>query len=856
MARFFRPSATCAVVCLLVAGPEMVMASPPPAFASWSVTTPNVPAPPGRPLTLDDVLSMETFGATVLSPDGRWAAIERRRPYDTAPRFDRAHRSGWTVSDLMIAATAGSAAPELLVPREAETGVLFGSWSPDSRRLLVYRLKGERLEAGVVTVADRSILWTGLTPDLPITGAASAWLDDHRLAMTTHPDGDLPWMLRFDGTGQIEMDRRWRDTREGRAPSRSRIETRAGRLTTEGALPLLQLVVLDVVSGDRRILEQGLIRDLAVSPQGDRLAVLTSAERVPTDPSGTIVQSHVQTRSRLTLIEITSGRSTAPSVRLDVAPNLLRWSPTGDALLVWAREDAQPWRDARLRAVGADGDVRTFNTGDLLPLAEGDNVDELQTVRAEWSKEKALFRGRRPGQSRFDWWRVGVGAPQILTAALTDPPTRLAAASTDRVLGFADGRLWALGSSGVAEAVTPAGPILSDGQSHTLMEAARLRVNEPPRRDWVVARSGDDLQFLDNAGQILLRPVAQPCAGTVQGRSVAALTALSVCLDQGVETLRLATPETHRVLDQVNAKFSGIAMPRARAIVHKDRLGRDATSYLFMPEGVEASGVKGLLVDVYPGGADDGRYVDATTLAMGPRAQILASEGYAVLSAAFTTEDESLRPEMIDDFVRGTNLAVDAALKAVPGLPEDRMAMIGHSFGGYVALAVATRSDRYRTYISWAGPSDEASNWGEPIPHARLWPAEAPMLDARIGATEVGQANMGGPPWDDIQAYAAASPFMSANKIQAPLLLITADRDYVPMSQAERMLTAMHRQRKWARLVTYWGETHTNASPANIRDVYREISDWLDRTLSPETARSETGDAPMPEPTLRSPPSP
>lgn len=821
-----------------------------------SGSTLEVTAPPGRELTLDDVLSMETFGAALLSPDGAWIAFERRRPYDTAARFDRAHRSGWTVSDLMLSRTDSQATPRLLIPREPETGILFGSWSPDSRRMLVYRLKGEQLEAGIVTVANGSVHWTGLTPDLPITGVASAWLDDHLLAITVHPEGDLPWMLRFDTTGKAEMDRRWQDTIEGRTPSRSRIETRNTRVTVDAEKPPLQLVILNVLTGEQRIMASGDIRDFAASPQGERLAVVTSAERAPSDPSGVIVQSAVQTRSRLTLVDVASGLTTKPAEPLDVAPNLLRWSPAGDAVLVWSRQDEQPWRDAGLTAIGLGGGIRRFEKGNLLPLPERANIDELRAVQADWAGEGVVLRARQPGSARFDWWRIGTGEPAVLTAAMTNPPAQLAASSGDVVLAFADGRLWALGGDRGAVAVSPSsGPRYADGQTHTLMEATRSRINESPRRDWVVARSGVATLILDG-GHPTIRAEGPECAGTFQVRSAVPAGVATVCLDQGVETLRLATGRSDRMLSQVNPGFAGIAMPRAQPIVHRDRLGRETTSYLYMPPGLEPDQVKGLLVHVYPGGADDGRYVDATNLSMGPREQILASAGYAVLSAAFTSEEESLRAEMIDDFVRGTDLAVDAALAAFPGLPEDRMAMIGHSFGGYTALSVATRSQRYRTYISWAGPTDEVSNWGDFIPHSMTWPADAPLLDIRIGATEVGQANMGGPPWANIDAYAAASPYLMADRINAPILLITADRDYVPMGQAQRMLTAMHRQGKWARLVTYWGETHTNASPANIRDVYSEIFDWLDRTLGPEAAMPRTGDAPMPEPSPRSPLSP
>lgn len=808
---------------------------------------------PGRTLTIDDVLAMETFGAAALSPDGVWAVYERRRPYETAPRFDRSHRSGWTVSDLMIARVAVGA-PEPLLPAEPDTGLLLVSWSPDSRRLLVHRLHGDRLEVGIVEVADRSVVWTGLTPDL-VNGVTSAWLDADRLALAIRPAGDLPWLLRFDGTGQTEMSDRWTRTAEGREPSRSRIETRSGLVTTDAPAPSLQLIVLNVRTGERRILKEGAIRDFAASPAGDRIAVLTSAERAARVPLNLVAQSTVQTRSRLSIVSTDGGPAVPAGSALDVAPHLLRWSPAGDAVLVWARRDGQPWSEARLMSVGAGGERRAFETGDLQPFEEGRNVDEVRLPQADWLGRDALLRARKPGSDRFDWWRVGSGAPLALTASLDSPPGRLSAITAEEAFAFADGRLWAFGAAGGPRALTPAGGGLSDGRTYTLMTSFRVQANEPPRQTWTAARSAGGTRIIGAGGASGVAST-QACDGTLMGRSAVQNAVLTVCIDQGVETMALAAPGVDRVLDRVNENLANIAIPQARAIPHKDPFGRDVTSHLFLPPGLEADKVKGLIVLVYPGVVEAGRYVEATSLqTLGPRAQLLASRGYAVLSAAVPDESLTTRTTMIDDFVRGTDLAVDAALAAAPGLPEDQMAVLGHSFGGYTALAIATRPTRFRSVVAWAAPADLAGKWGEFGPHARVWPEYAASLDVSPGSVEGGQAMMDGPPWADVEGYAAASPNMMADRITAPILLITADRDYVPMTSSERMLTAMHRQGKWARLVTYWGETHSNASPANVRDVYREIFDWLDRTLGEEALRPPEGAAPMPEPSPRSPPS-
>lgn len=842
MVRLARSAAALALACLISAAPALAGPNGPD----------DAPSAPGRTVTLDDILSMETIGAAALSPDGRWAVWERRRPYDTAPRFDRSHRTGWALSELWVAPVAGGTAAPLLPPDRA-AGLLFGSWSPDGRRLLVFRLSGDRFEAGVVEVATRAVVWTGLTPDL-VNGVSSGWLDGDRLVLTTRPDHSLPWHLRFDGTGQAEMNRRWERTAEGREPSRTRVETRGGRTTVDARPPELELVVLDLRTGERRILASGQIRDFAVSPDSRRIAVLTSAEAVANDP-GRAVQSEIQTRSRLSLVEVADAAATPAGASLDVAPHLLRWSPDGEAVLVWAREDGLPWADARLWSIGVDGGRSVFGTGDLQPFEAGRGVDELRFVQADWVEDGAVIRARRPDGDRFDWWRVGAGAPRLLTGDLEAPPARLSAADGGEVFAFADGRLWAFGGARGLRALTPGGGGMSDGQTFTHMTPSRLRANEAPRRAWVAARTAAGTEILRDGVSSGIRST-HTCDGALTGRSAVGTAILTVCLDDGVETLALAAPGTDRVLDQVNGRFANLRVPQPRPIPHLDRLGRETTSYLYLPPGRGPGEVRGLIVMVYPGVVDNGRWLDATSLGiLSPKAQVLASQDYAVLWAALTTEEESARSEMIDDFVRGADLAIDAAMAAAPGLPEDRMAVLGHSFGGYTAMAIATRSTRFRSVVSWAGPGDPASRWGELGPHARLWPEYAMNLSREAGSVELGQAGLGRPPWADAAGYAAASPYMLADRITAPLLLITADRDYVPMTQAERMLTAMHRQGKWARLVTYWGETHSNASPANVRDVYREIFDWLDRTLGEEGLRPREGDAPMPEPTPRSPPS-
>lgn len=235
----------------------------------------------------------------------------------------------------------------------------------------------------------------------------------------------------------------------------------------------------------------------------------------------------------------------------------------------------------------------------------------------------------------------------------------------------------------------------------------------------------------------------------------------------------------------------------------------------------------------------------------GLRAQVLAGAGFAVLSPAMPAGRPDDRGDL---YVRSVDLAVDAALALHPELPRDRIGVLGHSFGGYAALEIAARSCRYRSYVASSSFSDMFGLWGEFEPASRIQPEEGMRLRANQGAAETGQHGLGAPPWRARAVYEAASPYLKAERIRAPVLFLTADMDFVPTGQAERVFSVLHRIGGRSRLVTYWGENHHVWSPANIRDRYAQIFDWLDETLSEPLARPDAlpSDGPIP----RKPPGP
>lgn len=785
-----------------------------------------------RPLAVDDIVRLESFGRASIAPNGRWAVYEKRGPYDSAPRFDLGPRSQWAIMDLrLVDLTRPGSPPERLLPQEG-LGLLRGAWSPSGARLLIYRFGQETLEVGIVTMADRTVRWTGLTPEMPQMGAAFEWLSDDRVALVVRSDNSLPWLLRYYRDGQRKMTEAWPRTAEGRRPSRTIVETAAGVATAETSSAEKRLVVLDVNSGSVRSLKQGRIVDFAVSPDGSRIAVTEEAKAVAVRPE-TINQAEVPTRQCLTLIEMKTGQTADVEPRLDVAPHLLRWSPDSSTLLVWGRLGDDPWSEGGLFTVDPRGGLAAVGRHGLEPVAPQAGINILQGVRAEWMGETPVLYAREPGDPRYDWYALAPGrAPVALTQVMSNPPTRVAAVSDDALFVFGDGAYWALGAGG-ARRLTPLALTIEDIVIGDAEKPFRLRVNDAPRRQWAAGVSPNGVAFVVSPGHRPRR--LGPVEGAREARVLAVDTGTALMVERSglVESLHLRTATGERDIDQVNANLAGVGLPAAIALNHADASGRPVQSWLFLPEG-DLAAVRGVVVQIYPGSVDRGVWSGPMTLTYGVRAQVLAGAGYAVISPFVPAAD----PPSAERLERSVDAAVDAALEAYPALPRDRTAILGHSFGGNAALWIATRSTRYRAYVARAATSDMFGQWGEFTPAARAVPEEGFMFRNQQGWAEVGQAALAGPPWSNVQRYADASPYLAADCITAPVLLIAADRDFVAVSQSERMFSALHRLGRQARLVTYWGEEHMIWSPANIRDLYSEILAWLERTLAEAPARS------------------
>ena len=804
--------------------------------------------PSGRPLTVQDIVELESFGRATISPDGRWAVYEKRGPYNTATRFDFGVRSAWTIMDLwLVDLTAPERPPERLLENEG-LGLQRLSWSPDSRHLLITRLQDDGLEAGVVAVADRSVWWTGLTPEMPRTGATAEWRSAEELMISIRPDRSLPELLAYDSGLQQEMTEAWRRSATGREASRTVIEAVEGRATPERASSAGALTLLNVEDRSRRDLIAGEVVDFALSPDRSAVAVILAEEIAPIRPER-IVYLESARRQRLSLIHVKDGRVVRPIPVKDVGEHLLRWSPASAEVLAWMRDDDADWDQGGLYRVGFDGAERVALPG----LSTGTIEQVVNGVRADWIGDTPIVYARASEGGRFDWHLAPKGAaPRNLTQTLTVPPVRFSGASGTALRFFADGALWSAEATGLRR-LTPSDITVQPAVPADPEIVRRLSV-DAPRREWTPATvsSGESVVFDDEGGMIQ----QGPASGGGPPRILAVSPDATLVLERtGVqETLSLRTGDRAVALDAVNRGKRDVKLVEPVAIDHRGVDGTQTRSWLWLPPGQEEGEVKGVIVDVYPGGTDSLVWWDPLTMTYAVRPGVLAAGGYAVLSASIPGDLEpAVRGET---YSRAADLAVDAALAAHPELPADRLALFGHSFGGYAVMEIATRSTRYQSVIASAGIYDWMGSWSEfNAPTRNL--TQYGLRDRQPqGFVEQGQGRFGAPPWEATEAYLASSPWLRAEDVTSPVLLLTADLDFVPMRQAEAMFSALYRQGKHVRLITYWGEKHHVWSPANILDKYRQIFGWLDTTLSEPGDVTQPASSPMSGPRTRTPPPP
>ena len=176
--------------------------------------------------------------------------------------------------------------------------------------------------------------------------------------------------------------------------------------------------------------------------------------------------------------------------------------------------------------------------------------------------------------------------------------------------------------------------------------------------------------------------------------------------------------------------------------------------------------------------------------------------------------------------------ALQPAVRAVTsrGLVDSmKVGLVGHSWGGYEATFVPTRTNMFAAavagapitnFLSFAG----AIHWTPGIAEFDHW--------------ETGQARMDVPFWEDMDAYVRNSPAAKVNELKTPMLMEAGDADgTVDWHQSIEFYNFARRAgRDDFVLLVYPGEDHGLRKKENQIDYHRRINQWFGHWLKGEPA--------------------
>lgn len=198
--------------------------------------------------------------------------------------------------------------------------------------------------------------------------------------------------------------------------------------------------------------------------------------------------------------------------------------------------------------------------------------------------------------------------------------------------------------------------------------------------------------------------------------------------------------------------------------------------------------------------------------------QVWSQEGYFVLMPDILYEPGRPGPSALD----AVEHALDAAV-ATGHVDPERMGLIGHSWGGYQASYLPTRTDRFAASVAGAAITNFLSFMG-----AVHWNGGLP----ETGHWETGQARMASPYWEDLAGHLESSPANYIQDLDTPMLLMHGDADgVVDFRQGLEFYNYARRAGKEVVLLVYPGADHGLREEKQQVDYHRRILEWFDHYL-------------------------
>lgn len=803
-----------------------------------------------RNYEVNDIFKLESIGRYfggpyAFSPNGESLAFTRVRPASTLVNHKWEYLWGNAGGDVWVQTSFDSQPENITLGDRDGSGWWAPQWSPDGRRLAMLSTRGGNVRLWLWDPQSRQarlLSERGVdTETQDLQQRPFLWVDAQHVLYPALSEGVLALGMRLELETPAAATREWSKTPKGKETTVNVLDS--GVPVDLALRPHGQLRLLDVTSGQERVVVDNAVATWRIAPDGGAIAftkqvnifVPRDDESLPFELPGTFSVGFAKLDG--TPIELKGEMSQ------DVLRDSLRWSSDGRQLVFLGYGEGGRSRPPSLYRVDLTQSTVTRQSLGELDAAPGVRQQE----QLEWtsSGDLIILAARQVGNvrpdatMRRDWWRVDQeSSPHVLTSAMGEIPKELWPTDDGRsFVGLAAGDLWR---------ITPAAAEVENLSSEFRPKIAQVvwpSYSYEGIEEWpllgrtysqIIVGSRDDggkvTPYRVDLRKGRITPLPLPAPG-------AELKAYSPSTDNGIfyrsddqgllvwRSNLVAGRETELV--ETNTFLRNVASGQFRSIEYTSLSGQKLKAWLILPPNYRPGQRYPLLTWVYAGSMAGPvpnpfqRISGGGSLNM----QIPAARGYAVLFPSMPLAPEGVADDPMLRLPDGVMPAVDKVVElgiADPG----RLFLAGQSFGGFSTYGLVTQTSRFTAAVSLAGPSDLISLYGQF--DARLRYTDFSQQNLYIMAMTESAIRMGNPPWKDWWRYLRNSPIFYVDRVQTPLMIIQGDMDYVAMQQGEEFFNALYRQGKRARFVRYWGEGHVLQSPANIRDMWQQIFAWFD----------------------------
>ena len=169
--------------------------------------------------------------------------------------------------------------------------------------------------------------------------------------------------------------------------------------------------------------------------------------------------------------------------------------------------------------------------------------------------------------------------------------------------------------------------------------------------------------------------------------------------------------------------------------------------------------------------------------------------------AAFAAEELPGEDHEVDTVLAGVDTLVESGLA-----DEERLFVVGHSYGAYLMNRALTRTRRFRAAVCWEGVAD-----------LRLLDQSSLTMQATW---------RGGQPHETPERWSAASPIDRSKHVRTPTLLFYGANSSL-VAQGQRWHQALLESGVPTRLVVEDGVGHTFATEDRAESFHELVAEWI-----------------------------